>query len=118
MLIGELARESGLTLHTIRFYEKRGLLDTRHMTRRSNNYKEYTPAALERLRFISQAKSAGFTLSETAQLLREWDTLNPPERREILLDKIAQIDRRMAELERMKSYLSAKIAAIIGEAHP
>ncbi len=112
MLIGELAREAGLTPGTIRFYEKKGLLDTRHMERRDNNYKEYGPAALERLHFVSQAKSAGFTLSETVQLFRDWDTLNAAERRKVLGDKVREIDRRMAELEKMKTYLSVKIAAI------
>ena len=72
MLIGELAQQAGLTPDTIRFYEKKGLLDTRHMVRKDNNYKDYGLAALERLHLICRVKSAGFTLSETEQWLREW----------------------------------------------
>ncbi len=111
MLISELARQTGLTPDTIRFYEKRELLDRRHMERRDNNYKEYSAAALERLRLISHAKCAGFTLTEIVQLFRDWDTLGEQERRELFADKIRQIDQRMAELEKMKAYLSATMPA-------
>lgn len=112
MLIGELARETGLTPPTIRFYEKKGLLDTRHLTRMSNNYKEYNSTALERLHRVSQAKSAGFTLREIVQLFQEWDTLNPKKQRELLLDKIRQIKQRMAELEKMEMHLTDKLALL------
>ncbi len=110
MLIGELARQTGLTPPTIRFYEKKGLLDARHMTRMNNNYKEYNAMALERLHRVLQAKSAGFTLSETVKLFREWDTLTSVEQQELLLDKIGQINQRMKELEEMKIHLTAKLA--------
>ena len=106
LLIGELARRAGLTPDTVRFYEKKGLLDGRHRTRRDNNYKEYSLDALERLRLISNAKCAGFTLSETMQMLRDWNALSEAEQEQIFTDKIAQIERRMSELERMKDYLN------------
>ncbi len=104
-MIGELAQRAGLTPDTVRFYEKKGLLDGRHRTRRDNNYKEYSPAALERLRLISNAKCAGFTLSEMMQMFRDWNALSEAEQEQIFTDKIAQIEQRMAELEKMKDYL-------------
>ena len=107
MLISELAQRVGITPDTVRFYEKRGLLDGRHMTRRDNNYKEYSPQALERLRLISHSKCAGFTLAEILQMFQIWDTLSEEERRELFAVKVAQIDRRMAELTAMKNYLNA-----------
>ncbi len=113
MLISELAQQAGLTPDTIRFYEKKGLLDTRHMERRDNNYKDYSPAALERLRLISHSKCAGFTLTEIVQLFRDWDTLSEEKRQEIFLEKINQIDRRMAEIEKVKAYLSATMPACL-----
>ena len=112
MLIGELARETGLTLHTIRFYEKRGLLAAGQTQRRENNYKEYGPAALERLHFITRAKSVGFTLRETSELLLGWHTLDVPARRKVIQDKIAQIAQRRAELEQMQAHLSKKLAGL------
>lgn len=108
----ELAREAGLSLHTIRFYEKRGLLNTGQIDRRSNNYKEYGPAALERLHFIAQAKAAGFTLSETADLLRDWHALDASARRTVLENKLRQIEQRKAKLAQMQAYLAAKLAAL------
>lgn len=113
MLIGELARQAGLTPDTIRFYEKKGLLDTRHMTRMENNYKEYSATALERLRIISHSKCAGFTLTEIVQLFRDWETLSEEKRQEIFLEKMKQINRRMAEMEKMKAYLSSTMPACI-----
>jgi MerR family transcriptional regulator, copper efflux regulator len=113
MLIGELAQQTGVTPDTIRFYEKRGLLDRRHMVRKDNNYKDYGSEALQRLQLISQSKCAGFTLSEIMQWLQEWDTLNPAERREVLLNKVGQIESRILELEKMKAYLSASMDACL-----
>ena len=113
MLISELARLAGLTPDTIRFYEKKGLLDDRHRERRDNNYKDYSVAALERLGHVSNAKCAGFTLSEIVQMYREWDTLGEEERHKLFADKIRQIDRRMEEMEKMKAHLSATMPACI-----
>lgn len=113
MLISELAQQAGVTPDTIRFYEKKGLLDNRHMERRGNNYKDYGSVALQRLHLISQSKCAGFTLSEIMQWLGEWDTLNPVERQEVLLAKVRQIEGRIAELEKMKAYLNASMDACL-----
>ena len=115
MLISELAQQAGLTPDTIRFYEKKGLLDNRHMERRDNNYKDYSPAALERLQIISHSKCAGFTLTEIVQLFRDWDTLSEEKRQKIFLEKMQQINYRMAEIEKMKVYLSATMPACIVE---
>ncbi len=112
MLIGELARQTGLTPPTIRFYEKKGLLDARHMARMNNNYKEYNATALERLHGVSKAKRAGFTLSETVKLFRDWDTLDPKEQRGLLLDKIRQIKQRVGELKKMEMQLTEKLALL------
>ncbi|WP_231575312.1 MerR family DNA-binding transcriptional regulator [Paenibacillus sp. FSL P4-0081] len=46
MKIQELADKMGLTIHTIRFYEKEGLLDERHVRRESNNYRNYSEEAV------------------------------------------------------------------------
>lgn len=83
------------------------------MERRDNNYKDYSLAALERLRHVSHSKCAGFTLREIVQLFREWDTLGEEERYTLYAEKIRQIDRRMAEMEKMKDYLSSTMPACI-----
>ena len=73
MLINELSKRTGLSPHTIRFYEKSGLIKgQRDEKQKSNNYFHYTEAAVEKLALIKDAKAAGFTLNEIAQLIDAW----------------------------------------------
>lgn len=66
MKIGTLAKAAGLSVDTLRFYERRGLLPP---PGRLATYRAYTPQALERLRFIRDARALGFTLAEIGELL-------------------------------------------------
>lgn len=74
MKIQELADKMGLTIHTIRFYEKEGLLDDRHVRRESNNYRNYSEEAVERLRLIKKFQSIGCSLAELKVALQDCDT--------------------------------------------
>lgn len=74
MKIQELADKMGLTIHTIRFYEKEGLLDDRHVRRESNNYRNYSEEAVERLRLIKNFQSIGCSLAELKVALQDCDT--------------------------------------------
>lgn len=67
MRIGEIAREAGVNVQTVRYYERRGLLP--EPERRESGYREYTPECLERLRFIRRSQELGFTLAEIEELL-------------------------------------------------
>ena len=69
MLIGELSDKSGFSVDTIRFYEKTGLIDASRIERRSNAYKEYSPAVLKRLLAIRDLKDFGFTLKEIQETI-------------------------------------------------
>jgi DNA-binding transcriptional MerR regulator len=64
--IGELAREAGVGVETIRFYERRGLL---RQPPRGVGYRRYPHSDVERLAFIRRAKVLGFTLAEITELL-------------------------------------------------
>lgn len=74
MLIHELAERTELTIDTIRFYEKQGLLDETHFLRTSNGYRHYSEAAFQRLLLIRLGQEAGFTLSEMRQEIYAWET--------------------------------------------
>ncbi|MFH5183681.1 MerR family transcriptional regulator [Paenibacillus sp. TAB 01] len=74
MKIQELADRMGLTIHTIRFYEKEGLLDDRHVRRESNNYRNYSEEAIERLKLIKKFQSIGCSLAELKEVLQDHDT--------------------------------------------
>ncbi len=63
----------GLSVHTIRFYEKEGLLDSRHVQREKNNYRNYTDEAVERLKLIKKFQGIGCSLIELKDILEDKD---------------------------------------------
>ena len=67
LTIGELAKESGVHLETIRYYEREGLMPA--PPRKSSGHRAYPPGAARRLRFIKRVQELGFTLSEVRELL-------------------------------------------------
>jgi MerR family transcriptional regulator, copper efflux regulator len=107
MRIGELAQATGLSTHTLRYYEREGLLATRYVQRRENKYRDYSEAAIERIGQIGVLASAGFTLSEIRDLLSRWDEgrITLAEGRALLETKAAAIDARIAELRRARDVL-------------
>lgn len=68
MKTGELAKQAGVNVQTVRFYERQGLLP--EPPRRESGYRIYSSGDLHRLRFIRQAKVLGFSLKEIATILR------------------------------------------------
>jgi len=66
--IGTLARQAGVAVDTVRYYERRGLLPPPQ--RRISGYREYTQADVQRIGFIRNAKALGFTLDEIRELMR------------------------------------------------
>jgi DNA-binding transcriptional MerR regulator len=70
--IGSLAREAGVNVETVRYYERRGLV--RRPVRHGSEYREYSDADVARIRLIRRAKDLGFTLAEIRELLPATDT--------------------------------------------
>jgi len=105
MVIHELTHLTGVPPKTIRYYESIGLVP--RPTRAENNYRQYTPADVERLRFIASARSLGFSLDDISEILTARDDGIAPCQR--ILDTIAQrlneIDRRIADLLRLRDSL-------------
>ena len=106
MFIHELAQVSGVSAKTIRYYESIGLVP--NPQRAENNYRQYAPEAVERLRFIISARSLGFSLTDIAEFLSARDEGTLPCKR--VLDsidgRIADIDRRIADLLALRDNLS------------
>jgi MerR family transcriptional regulator, copper efflux regulator len=111
MLIHELATKTGLSAHAIRFYEKGGLLGEQFIQRGENNYRHYVEDTVERVITIKLLQSAGFTLAEIKTHLETWDAgdLSDDEAIIILEQKRAEIVGKIAELERIKVFLDAKL---------
>lgn len=105
MTIGQLARSAGVGVETVRFYERRGLLD--EPPRRSSGYRSYPAEASAKLRFIRRAKELGFSLEEIGDLLtlRSHPSESRPQVQERARAKIDDIERRLSDLERMRDVL-------------
>jgi MerR family transcriptional regulator, copper efflux regulator len=118
MLISELAQKTGLTSHTIRFYEKQGLLAKRYIRRSANNYRHYSEEAIERIAVIKTLRAAGFTLAEIKNLMGKWDagTLTPREGLNFLQQKMDEIDAKIEELKQIKVALMSTLGAHIKQA--
>ncbi len=117
MTIGQVARAAGVGVETIRFYERRGLLD--EPPRRASGYRQYSDGAVRQLRFIRRAKELGFSLREIAELLElraETPTQCEDVRRR-LEAKITDIENRIADLHHIKRAL-AELAATCAAQDP
>jgi Cu(I)-responsive transcriptional regulator len=107
MTIGQLARQAGVGASTLRYYEQLGLL--RPVARTQAGYRVYGRDAVRRLAFIRRAQTLGFALEEIADLLALSDNphASAAEIKRLTRDKIADIDTRIQDLERMKQGLAA-----------
>ena len=115
LTIGKVARESGVGIETVRFYERQGLLE--QPARRLSGYRQYDHEAIARLRFIKQAQRLGFSLREIKELLAL--KIDPKATRKQVRDravaKIADIEQRITDLKRMKRALGPLIQACDGK---
>lgn len=102
MTIGKLAAAGQVGVETIRYYQRRGLLET---PRRSMGVRRYGDGDVRRLLFIRQAQTAGFTLEEIKELL-DLDSGEDRERaRSLARNRIDALDTRIAELQRARKAL-------------
>ncbi len=111
MRIKAFESATGLSRHTVRFYERRGLLPA-PLRNGDNNYREYDDALVERARMIKLGQRLGFTLTEIKRSIDGYDanTLSVEDKMRFMQDKIAQIDEQMAGLQAIRGYLADKVA--------
>jgi MerR family mercuric resistance operon transcriptional regulator len=108
LTIGRLADAAGVNVETIRYYHRRGLVEKPHKP--AGGHRQYTSAAVARVRFIKRAQHLGFTLEEISNLLRLEDGQSCRETRLLAERKLATIEQRMAVLTRMRRTLVGLIA--------
>ena len=112
MTIGRLAKEAGVNIDTIRYYERNGLIP--EPVRRVSGYREYEVADVRRLRFIVRAKDLGFTLAEIAELLSlsaDRDVGGVKRRAE---QRLEQVEHKIEELQRVRRGLKTLVDACPG----
>lgn len=113
MMIGELAKQTGTKVNTIRFYEEIGLM--RRAARTASGRRIYERADLERLRFIRHARKLGFNIEETRSLLTLGDEPDGECARvtEIALRHLADVNEKISQLELLRTELG-RVAMLCG----
>ena len=111
MRIGKLATDAGVTIQTLRYYERRGLLGK--TKRLASGYREYDEKALVTVRFVRRAQNLGFTLDEIRDLLKFWGDSSRScgaveTRARNTLERIAT---RISGLEQMQDALTKYVSA-------
>jgi len=102
LTIGRLAAAGGVGVETIRFYQRRGLLET---PARDDGVRRYRAEDLRRLKFIRQAQAAGFTLEEIKELLELDATDDRPRARELANARVKALNAKIEELQRARDSL-------------
>lgn len=114
MRIGQVAKRAGVTVETVRFYERKGLLTP--PPRNPGGYRQYPHEVIARIRFIKRAKELGFSLTEIFELLSL--QANPKatcgDVKQRAETKISTIQARMKDLQKMKQLLEKLVASCTG----
>ncbi len=100
--IKKYAEAGGVGVETVRFYQRRGLLDT---PEKKGGIRHYDAVDVRRLRFIRMAQRAGFTLEEIRDLLALDSGQDRQRARELALARIARLDDQIGEMQRARDYL-------------
>ncbi len=101
--IGVVAKQSGVNLQTVHYYERRSLLQSPERT--ASGYRIYDPATVAVLRAIKRAQELGFTLKEIRELIELQARRSPEDVLELLADKMRDLDERIRDLRLMRRSL-------------
>jgi len=113
--ISELAQQAGLSAHTLRYYEKRGLIKASN--RSEAGYRLYTDSDVCRVRFVKTARNAGFSLNDIGQLLSirvDKQSHSCQEVTDITQKKLREVNAKMAELQSMQQTLELLLESCCG----
>lgn len=113
--IGQVAKQSGITVETVRYYEQRGLIPEPH--RLDSGYRVYPESILTRLHFINRCKDLGFSLQEISELL---SIQIDPENSSSLVkqqveNKITLVKDKITELQKLQASLEQLSGLCCGE---
>ena len=116
--IGEVAREAGVNIQTLRYYERRGLLQAPE--RSEGGHRQYLVESVRLVRFIKRAQDLGFTLMEVEELiaLRQTRGRDRSQIRRLASAKLADVDQKLGRLRAMRKAVSTLLesCACRGEA--
>lgn len=117
MNISNAAKLCGLPAKTIRYYEEIGLVQP---VRADNGYRCYTDSDVHRLRFVGRARGLGFTVEECRSLLSLYDDDHRAsgDVKTMAMDKVAEIDRKVEELQSLRDTLATLADNCHGDERP
>lgn len=104
LTIGRLADEAGVNVETIRYYQRRGLMQ--EPAKPINGHRRYPADAVRRVRFIKRAQVLGFTLDEVGSLLELDEAHACADTRVLAVNKLQVIEGRLADLKAMRKALT------------
>ncbi|MDM8347290.1 Hg(II)-responsive transcriptional regulator [Pseudomonas sp. sp1636] len=107
LTIGKLAEAAGVNIETIRYYQRRGLLD--EPPKPLGGYRRYLPEQIKRVRFIKRAQALGFTLDEVGALLTLDAACTCVETRALAVRKMTLIQQKMDDLAAMQKVLGGLV---------
>ena len=109
LTIGTLAKRGGVNVETIRYYQRRGLLQ--EPVKPQGGFRHYLPDTVKRVRFIKRAQALGFMLEEITGLLALDERKACLETRGIAAHKLELIEKKIADLSKMRKALSRLVRA-------
>jgi DNA-binding transcriptional MerR regulator len=107
--IGEIALRSGVSIDTVRYYERRKLLPA--AARSEGGFRLFAPETVERVRFIKLAQELGFSLDEIAELLTSGGADECRRVRDHLKIKLTEVDERIRSMQDFRRTLARHLAA-------
>ena len=102
--IGELASRAGVSIDTVRYYERQRLLP--RAARTGGGFRLFKPDAIERIRFIRQAQSIGLSLEEISQLLAEGGAAECQRVHDLLRSKLEELDEKIKSMRSFRRTLA------------
>ena len=114
LTIGKAAHEAGVNIETIRFYERRGLIER---PPKGEGYRVYSPDHVARIRFIKEAQQIGFSLAEAKELLalRADPDADCSAVQQQAMTKQQEVRRKIEQLREIDAALETLIAACPGQ---
>jgi MerR family copper efflux transcriptional regulator len=118
MNIGKASKLSGLTVKTVRYYSDIGIINPQINT--NTGYRDFSESDLAKLQFIAKARKFDFSLDDCRELLSLYENTerSSKEVKALTLEKIAEIDAKLSELEMLREQLSRLASSCHGDDRP
>jgi MerR family mercuric resistance operon transcriptional regulator len=109
LTIGHIARSAGVNIETVRYYQRRALVNL--PPKRARGFRYYTPETASRVRFIKRAQALGMSLKEVQRLLKLDAKGACTENRSLAVAKLALVEKKLLDLAKLRDVLRGLVAA-------